>query len=264
MPPVIASGAKAVADYKSKPKTGKDASQGEGLGVMTAARALGEIRGEPYDEQNYGIRNKARTEWSTDSKTTRTLRTGNTGIGHLAELANDADALNSFGSHPINYLTNLASTAGSTPRQKSYRANAALVASELTTFYRETGGAEADIERLIKELSDSNTPEEQKAVIGKLATLAMSRAEAVEQSRDAALGKEGGKYPVFTDKTKNRLAGIAAWANSPDAKMDPTLKMTDEEKSDTSPVKISGDEDYAKLKSGKYFIGLDGHMRRKP
>ena len=266
LPPVVASGAKAVADYKSKPKTGKDASQGEGLGVMTAARALGEIRGEPYDEQNYEIRNKARKEFSGDSKTARTLRTGNTAIGHLTELANDADDLNSFSSHWGNWLANAASTPGATPRQRSYRANAALVAEELTTFYRETGGAEADIVRLTNELSEANTPAEQKAVIGKLAKLAMSRAESVEQTRDTALGKEGSKYPVFTDATKKRLGAIMTWATQPDAKMDPALRMTDEEKTASAPVRITGDDDekFKKLPSGSLFIGPDNHIRRKP
>ena len=94
----------------------------------------------------------------------------------------------------------------------------------------------------------------------------MSRAESVEQTRDTALGKEGSKYPVFTDATKKRLGAIMTWATQPDAKMDPALRMTDEEKTASAPVRITGDDDekFKKIPSGSLFIGPDNHIRRKP
>lgn len=224
LPSSVANAANSIASYDRAPISGRASVSGYGAQVMDAVENIARLRGQTYDATQFGTKQQARKEFTT-AITARTLDTGKTGIGHLYDLVESVGEIDP-GQYPIiNKASNLASTELGHGAVKAYNANAGYLASELTSFYRNTGGAEADIHRAITDFNAANSLEQQKAVIGKVAGMVADKLEAVTHRRDFAFGARGAEeYPILNDRARKQLAAIQQWAADPKAKDIPDWK----------------------------------------
>ena len=220
LPRPIADKAKEIYYYRQVPYTGRYAQPGTpGAIVMDAVNGLANIHGDPYEAQKYGTIQKAQKDWETAGKNTQTLETGNTSIGHLWQQASNYDDLHNSGWNGWNAIANRAQALKSFPALSAFEGSSSKVAEELTSFYRNAGGAEADIKRELKTVSDAATPEEAHRAIGNIAEMVLSKVDALKQKRDVAFphGEGERKYPILTPDSVSYLKQLAAWSRDPTA-----------------------------------------------
>ena len=213
VPSAVWSQAQAVADYDKVPFTGRYSQPGTpGALVMQTARQIAALRGEEYDEGTYGAKKQAQ-KVLTSGIDSRMLANGNTAIGHFHDIVQSVDKLDP-GQYPMkNQFMNWLSTQAGHDATKSYNSNAGLLAEELTSFYRGIGGAEADIKRELGNLNPSLSLEQQRGVVGKMASMINSKLNALETKRDFAFGKDAEKkFPLLNNQAKQELAAIEEWA----------------------------------------------------
>jgi hypothetical protein len=266
--PSVWDSAVAVADYDKAPFTGRYSQPGTPGGlIMQTARRIAQMRGEEYDEGTYGAKKQAQ-KVLTSGIDSRMLANGSTAIGHFHDIVQSVDKLDP-GQYPMkNQFMNWLSTQAGHDATKSYNSNAGLLAEELTSFYRGIGGAEADIKRELDNLNPSLSLEQQRGVVGKMASMINSKLNALETKRDFAFGKNAEtKFPLLNNPAKQELAAIEEWA-----RRDPNDRshVRDVKKGGNAPQAapslptVKNDADFEKLPSGTRFIDPEGNTRVKP
>jgi hypothetical protein len=170
-----------------------------------------------FDETNYTSRSATRKDFSigTAGKNIRAL---NTAIGHLGQLygqiGDTASHEFSVAGIPIpgatlaNAAENAYLTSAGRPGPKTYASTTSALSGELTAVYRGAGGAEADIQRYINELSPNASEAQKKATIKNIAGLLNSRLEALQDQYQKGMGVGGKDYQFLDDKAQSVLGAI--------------------------------------------------------
>jgi len=253
--------------------------------VMQTAREIARLRGEEYDEGTYGAKKQA-IKVLTSGIDSRALANGNTGIGHFYDIVQSVDKMDP-GQYPsINQFKNWLRTQAGKDATKSYNSNAGLLAEELVSFYRGIGGAEADIQRELKNLDPNLSLEQQRGVIGKMATMIRDKLNAMENKRNFAFGKNAEKkLPLLNNQAKEELDAIEEWANRgaddrghirevqkggsshpvqnvPQQTAPQQQTATTNQRQSSLPT-VKSDADYNALNKGDRYIGPDGNTRIK-
>jgi uncharacterized protein (TIGR02594 family) len=116
-----------------------------------------------FESGNAGARTALRKEFTAGGANTPSgqIVAGNTALQHLAEVSDAAEAMHN-GSYPmVNAASNwLGSQTGGALPLKAYNTAVGRFTEEATKFYRGTGGGEADIQRVMKNLDPNQSPEQ--------------------------------------------------------------------------------------------------------
>lgn len=175
------------------PTSGRAATDPHWQSLLAAASAA-----DPgFDAANYSSRVAARKD-ITSGKLSQNITSGNTLMGHLDNLDRHIDQMNNMGPGgfnfgPLNHFNNdaahyLAHESGTGQRYKPFEQDRTAVASELTRFFRGTGGNEADVVRYIKPLDEASSPQELHTAVQEIAHLMRSRLEAASTQYQRSMG----------------------------------------------------------------------------
>jgi hypothetical protein len=170
-----------------------------------------------FDETSYTQRAATRRSYFAGTGgPAKSIRALNTAIGHLGMLADQIDGTASHGFTPLNYVENTASQVMGNHGPTQFKQTAENLASELTAVYREAGGAEADIDRYIGQLSPNASEEQKRSAIGNTVKLLKSKLDALNYQYSQGMGVAGKDLPVFLDKHAEEVfKNYAVWADDP-------------------------------------------------
>jgi hypothetical protein len=178
-----------------------------------------------FDETNYTSRAATRKDFSigTAGKNIRAL---NTAIGHLGQLYGQIGGTASHGLVPLNavenaFNANIMGESGPT----NYASTVSALSGELTSVYRGSGGAEADIQRYIGELSPNASAAQKRDTIKNIAGLLNSRLEALQDQYKKGLGVGAEGYQFLDPKAQSTLGLINGSGTPPAAPPPPSGPM---------------------------------------
>jgi hypothetical protein len=177
-----------------------------------------------FDETNYQSRAATRKDFSigTAGKNIRAL---NTAIGHLGQLYDQIPdtASHQFsvagiplpGATAANAIENIYLTSSGDPGPGRFSSTVTALAGELTQVYRNAGGAEADIQRYINELSPNQSEAQKKATIQNIVGLLNSRLNALQDQYQKGMGVGAQGYQFLDPQADKTLQMINSGANPP-------------------------------------------------
>lgn len=140
-----------------------------------------------FDEVNYTSRSATRRDF-TSGKAANNIRALNTAIGHLGHLSEQIDGTASHSLTPINAIENTALRLTGDPGPTNFDATVSALAGELTAVYRGSGGAEADINRYIQQLSPNASKDQKVGTIRNIVGLLKSRLDALNDQYRQGMG----------------------------------------------------------------------------
>jgi hypothetical protein len=211
LPSDVAAQVRALAEGRQAFPTGKAASSPYWQQRMAAVAQF-----DPeFDTINYNARNATRKDF-TSGKSSANIKALNTAIGHLGQLGDQIGGTYSYGGFPgaqtVNHIGNaLARSSGSSGITK-FEQTAGALAGELTQVYRQSGGAEADIQRYLTELDSGQSLEQKKAAVANMAGLLKSRLDAINDQYVKGMGTTAQPLQVLdphaVDTLKKYLPGF--------------------------------------------------------
>ena len=151
----------------------------------------------------------------------------NTAIGHLLHLSDAAQNLTAGewlgGQYPaLNSIQNAMRTARGESSVTNFKNIVSQVAPEIVKVYRGSGGAEADIDRILKNIDASGSPKQINDAIGDLADLLKSKIEANSEQYRKVMGPLSKVPSMISDKAiaamallNNRRSDAVIHASSP-------------------------------------------------
>lgn len=160
-----------------------------------------------FDAVNYNARAQTRKAF-TSGKEAGMVNTLNTALGHLNELADASDALKNHDWKAFNTLGNFIATQTGSPVVTNFETIKSRVAPELVQAYRGAGGAEADIERNLKDFDAAASPAQLHGALKVTAELLQSKIDALQKQYDQGMGSS--RISLLSDagqKTLDRLQG---------------------------------------------------------
>lgn len=144
-----------------------------------------------FDAVNYNARAGTRRDFTSGSSS-KNIKALNTAIGHLGQLGEQIDGTASHGGFPLATTVNAVENAYKRGRGDSgvtlFDQTAGALAGELTQVYRQSGGAEADIQRYLSELSPNASREQKRAAITNMVGLLKSRLDAINDQYTKGMG----------------------------------------------------------------------------
>ena len=173
----------------------------------------------------------------------------NTGIGHMSQLVEAFQNLGNANFKPSNYIKNLFGDMIGKAGPVNYEAVASRVAPEVTRIWRGSGGAEADIERDIKTLSSSNSPEQGLGAMANIARMMASKMDTNRYQFEGVYGPGTGDWMV-SPQNKATIQRLEA------------MGQPQQQNSGAVPH-IANENDYKALKSGQQYYAPDGSLRTK-
>lgn len=168
-----------------------------------------------FDAINYNSRNKTRADF-TSGKSSQQINALNTVIGHLGQLQNAIGGLKNTASPLINSPKNWVNTnvMGDTG-QSNFDAIKNSVAAELVRVWRGTGGAEADIQGRLSDLSDSKSPDQLNGVIKEIGDLLRSKIDASTDQYRQGMGVAGRDANFINPKAQQTLRSLGVDLGNP-------------------------------------------------
>ena len=135
----------------------------------------------------------------------------NTAIGHLLHLSDAAQNLTAGewqgGQYPaLNSIQNAMRTARGESSVTNFKNIVSQVAPEIVKVYRGSGGAEADIDRILKNIDASGSPKQINDAIGDLADLLKSKIEANSEQYRKVMGPLSKVPSMISDKAIAAMA----------------------------------------------------------
>lgn len=182
----------------------------------------------------------------------------NTAIGHLGDLSTASDQLQNGNSPAMNWLKNAWATQTGKSGPGNYDAAANLVAEEMTRVYRGSGGAEADIKRLLADVNGSRSPAQINGTLAQIAKMVQSKVQSNQQQFDNTMGPiAGGGRKFLSDQSQGILSTLRQKGAA-----DQTGSLEQSAPSGGPPT-VSNKDDYDKLPKGSQYIAPDGSTRTK-
>ena len=163
---------------------------------------------EPGTDQTTYIKRAATAKDAASGKLATSNNALNTVAGHLAALADSADALHNTSFPWVNKVKNFVSSAAGNPQVKEFNLNLNGVADELERAYRGAGGSEGSIKLWRENLGDANSPEQFKGVLSKGAEMLQSKLEANQEQYSQGMSGKVGAYRTITPKAAAALAKL--------------------------------------------------------
>lgn len=160
-----------------------------------------------FDAVNYNARSSTRKSF-TSGKEAGMVNTLNTALGHLHELNAAIDALDNYDTPAINTVKNWFGKATGKPGVTAVETIRNRVAPELVSAYRGSGGAEADIERNLKDFDVNASPAQNKAALQETAKLLRSKIASLEDQYKQGMGSHAlSLLSPAAQKTLDELEG---------------------------------------------------------
>lgn len=164
-----------------------------------------------FDAINYNARAATRRDF-TAGKSSANIKALNTAIGHLGELYGQIDKTASHGGFPgattVNAIQNAFARSSGSSGPTKYEQTAGALAGELTQVYRQSGGAEADIQRYLTELSPNASLEQKREAIKNMANLLRSRLDAINDQYTKGMGTTAQPLQVLDQHAQDVLGVI--------------------------------------------------------
>lgn len=165
-----------------------------------------------FDEVNYTSRSATRRDF-TSGKAANNIRALNTAIGHLGHLSEQVDGTASHSLTPVNALENTALRLTGNPGPTNFDATVSALAGELTAVYRGSGGAEADIQRYVQQLSPNASKAQKVGTIRNIVGLLKSRLDALNDQYRQGMGTTAQQLQLLDPQAQlivNHLGGFDA------------------------------------------------------
>jgi len=183
LPPQAAAQVKALADGRMAFPTGTALKSPYWQGMLSAVSQY-----DPqFDAVNYNARAKTRSDF-TSGKSANNIKALNTLAGHVAELQHAVNSLGGTDYPLVNSVRNAALSATGDTRLSTLNAAKTAVANELTTVFRGSGGAEADVQGWLKQLDEAKSPGQLNASIRQIGALVESRIQALQEQYTQGMG----------------------------------------------------------------------------
>lgn len=226
LPPGVAQQVKAIADGKLQ-ITPRTLQSPQGAALMQMA-----MQYEPgTDQTTYVSRAKTAAD-AAGGKLATSNNALNTVSGHLAALADSADALNNTSIPWANKLKNFAmrnAVPGGDAKLNAFNMNLHGVADELERAYRGAGGSEGAIQEWRRNLGETSSPESFKETMAKGAEMLQSKLEANHAQYVQGMHGKPGDFKTITPEARkalNKLRGVKEEADAPAAAA-PTITQAD-------------------------------------
>jgi hypothetical protein len=179
---------KAIAEGAQPGPTGRSAASGPGAFLM------GQV--QQYDPTatsiNLPVRQATRKAFTSGTQGQAIVQANTVG-GHLAALDGLVSTLDNGNIPFLNAVAQGVETAaGNTTKQKavtSFNTLSNTLASELTKFYRSSGGSEKDVDEFRKQLNVTNSPTQIRSAIQQMASAVLSKIGALNDSYNSGMGK---------------------------------------------------------------------------
>jgi hypothetical protein len=165
-----------------------------------------------FDEVNYTSRAATRRDF-TSGKAANNIRALNTAIGHLGHLEEQVGGTASHGFVPLNVAENAGLRMFGDPGPTNFDATVSALAGELTAVYRGAGGAEADINRYIQQLSPNASKDQKEGTIRNIVGLLKSRLDALNDQYRQGMGTTAQQLQLLDPQAQlivHRLGGFDA------------------------------------------------------
>jgi len=143
-----------------------------------------------FDFTNPTARAKAAQDYAPSGKSGQSINAINTVLGHLQTLQEQGHALNNGPIPALNAVQNYGLEQLGDARPVAFDATKKAVADELTRVWRQSGGAQSDIEEKLKSLSNSQSPAQLDAVIKDFGDLLSSKLDSLTQSYSNTMGNK--------------------------------------------------------------------------
>lgn len=140
-----------------------------------------------FDEVNYTARAGTRRDF-TSGVAARNIRALNTAIGHLGHLEEQIPGTASHAFTPLNAIENTGRRLTGDAGPTNFDTTVSALAGELTAVYRGSGGAEADIQRYIQQLSPNASHEQKVGAVRNIVGLLKSRLDALNDQYRQGMG----------------------------------------------------------------------------
>lgn len=164
-----------------------------------------------FDAVNYNARNAVRKDF-TSGKSAQNIKALNTAIGHLGQLNDQIDGTASHGGLPgataVNAVQNFLAQSSGDSGITNFRQTAGALSGELTQVYRQSGGAEADIQRYLSELSPNASREQKQAAVKNMLGLLKSRLDALNDQYVKGMGTDKYQLPILDDHAKKVIGAV--------------------------------------------------------
>ena len=208
IPPMLATQVRALAEGREKFPSGLALRSPYWQGMLAA---LGQY--DPnFDETSYGSRSKTRNAF-TAGKEASNIRSINQAIGHLGTLDSLIPQTSGISGFPGARLVNsgLNSIAADFNRAGPvlWNQTADKLASELTSLFRGSGGAEADVKRNIEQLNGNLPTDVKRKLTRNIAELVNSRLAELAQQYNQGMGTTSEPYKFLNPHAQqifNRLS----------------------------------------------------------
>lgn len=184
--------------------------------IKMIAQKYGQDIGLPADDTTYTARRAMRTQLSSAAPSSLggQINIGNTAMGHLADLAEKATALDnvSFLGPDVSWFANAARAHLSTAQAAkvdALKAAAQHYGQEITKFYAGSPGGEGERNRFLSSIDGAKTPQQLGEVIATEAELMHSRLNAIGSQIKGTLGPMADQYPVVRPESETALTKVA-------------------------------------------------------
>jgi len=169
-----------------------------------------------FEVGNYEARKKTQTDFTTggNNSPASQITFGNTALGHLGRLNDAVDKLgNADTGIPGNNLYTAARNAinvsrGTASELKSFQATKQNAIDEISKFYLSSGGTQSERDERVKQLSDSASPTELKAVIKEQAADILSKVNSLQGRWRAGMGDNVPDFPIIRGEVAPFLAKL--------------------------------------------------------
>jgi len=183
LPPQAAAQVRALADGRMAFPTGTALKSPYWQGMLSAVSQY-----DPqFDAVNYNARAKTRADF-TSGKSANNIKALNTLAGHIAGLQVAVNNLGGTNFPMVNSMRNAALSATGDTRLSTLNAAKTAVANELTTVFRGSAGAEADVQGWLKQLDEAKSPGQLNAAIREIGGLVESRIHALQETYTQGMG----------------------------------------------------------------------------
>jgi hypothetical protein len=174
-----------------------------------------------FDMSQYGARAQAKKAYTTGPQG-QTITSANTVIGHLANLAADAQKLGNGDFAPLNAVVNAGKNAMSNADLAKFNSDKMAVASELAKFFKGTGATDLTTTQEWQSIFDQNAGQGalKSVVQNVIGNLMKSRLDEMRSQYTAAMGKPA-DFKFITPETEKVLEKLGIKASDLDPAITP-------------------------------------------
>lgn len=212
----ISGTAKAIAEYRLAPLTGRAATSGPGKAIMDQVAAYN----PSYDATQYTSRSAMRKAFTSGNQSQQ-LGALNTAIEHLGVLNDMAQGLQNGEFKPGNELYNKVATMFGSEAATNFNFARDIMSGELATAMKKSGATDTEIDKVTRSLEGSGSPAQ---LAGAIRTVAIpmigGKARVMNEQYHATMGDKD-PFSVFTPGAQRVLATLGGGPPSTDARNAP-------------------------------------------